>query len=192
MTPSTPATTKAERQPSVAPIHAPTGAAQTVATETPVRIMAMARGILSSGTSLSASAADMAQKPPRPMPSRTREANSMKRPFAKAAKVLEMISSVVSPSNVQRRSMLRVPMTTPGPATAATSAVTVMDWPAMPELTARSAESGVSRLTGRNSAVTSPKTPSESETTAAHFASGSVLRGTYSSSFMVRLLMKIS
>lgn len=127
MTPSAPATTKAERQPSVAPIHAPTGAAQTVATETPVRMMAMARGIFSSGTSLSASAADMAQKPPRPMPSRTREANSMKRPLAKAASVLEMISSVVSPSNVQRRSMLRVPMTTPGPATAATSAVTVMD-----------------------------------------------------------------
>lgn len=116
----------------------------------------------------------------------------MKSPLAKAASVLEMISSVVSPSRVQRRSMPRVPMTTPGPATAATSAVTVMDCPAMPELMKRSADSGVRRLTGRNSAVTSPKTPSESETTAAHFASGSCLRGVYSSSFMVRLFMKIS
>ena len=53
-----------------------------------------------------------------------------------------------------------------GAAMAPTIAVAVTAWPAAPSVMCRSAANGVSRLAGRNSAVTRPKTPSESETIA--------------------------
>ncbi|MNI39798.1 hypothetical protein D3C73_939880 [compost metagenome] len=87
-----------------------------------------------------------------------------------------MTRSVVSARTVQRRSILRVPMMTPGPAIAAITAVVVIDWPATPVPTPRSAESGVNRLTGRNSAVTRPNTPKVNEATAPQRATSCSVR----------------
>ena len=99
-TPSTPVMTKADRQPIISPTHAPTGAAQTVAADTPPMMMAIARGISRSGTSRIAKASDMAQNPPRPIPRRARDKSSIVMPLDKAAIRLDTISSVVRPKSV--------------------------------------------------------------------------------------------
>jgi hypothetical protein len=167
---TTSATTKAARQPQRSPIQAPTGAAQTVASETPVKMMAMARGMSAGGTSRRASAADIAQKPPRLMPSRMRENNSTGRFEASAASVFETMSRHVSSHRIRRRSNWDVPTTIAGPAMAPTTAVAVTAWPARPLLIERSRAIGVRMEAGRNSAVTRAKTPSESETMAGQAA----------------------
>ena len=69
---TTPAATKALRHPHSSPIQAPIGAAQTVATETPVRMSDIARAKRCSGTRRIASAAAIDQKPPSATPSITR------------------------------------------------------------------------------------------------------------------------
>lgn len=166
-----PAAMKALRQPHISPIHAPMGAAHTVATDTPVRMKDMARANSEAGTSRMASAADMDQKPPRAMPSATRATSSVGRLLARAERAFDSTSITVKASITHRRSMRRVSSGSEGAATAATSAVTVTAWPAAPSLTRRSLAIAVSRLAGRNSAVTRPNTPSAMEATAVQRAS---------------------
>ena len=64
--------------------------------------------------------------------------------------------------------MARVTMAVASPATIPTRDVAVTTCPAAPTETPRSAAIGVSRLAGRNSAVTWLNAPSIKETTAAH------------------------
>jgi AraC-like DNA-binding protein len=116
------ATRKAVRQPQCSPIQAPIGAAQTVATETPVSTTAIARGMSRGGTRRIASAAAMDQKPPRATPSSTRAASSVGRLEAVAAIAFERMRIMVRPSSTQRRSRFDAPTTTAGPAMAPTTA----------------------------------------------------------------------
>jgi len=166
-----PAAMKALRQPQTSPIHAPTGAAQTVATDTPARISDMARANWGSGTSRIVSAADIDQNPPRATPSITRAASSRARLPAVAASTLDSTSRALRASMTWRRSRRRVSSGSDGAATAPTRAVAVTAWPAAPSLTPRSVAMAVSRLAGRNSAMTRPKTPIVSEATAGQWVS---------------------
>ena len=167
---SAPAATKALRQPQTSPIQAPSGAAQTVATDTPARITDIARANRRSGTSRIASAAAIDQKPPSATPRITRAASSTPSEDAVTASRLDSTSSSVSATMTARRSKRRVSSGMDGAATAPTSAVAVTVWPAAPALMPRSAAIAVSRLAGRNSAVTRPKTPSVSEAMALQWA----------------------
>lgn len=90
---------------------------------------------------------------------------------ARADITLDSTSSSVKAIMTIRRSMRRVSSGSDGAATAATSAVTVTAWPAAPSLTRRSLAMAVSRLAGKNSAVTRPKTPRAMDATAAQRAS---------------------
>ena len=93
-------------------------------------------------------------------------------PVAVAARRLDRTSSNVSVHSTSLRSMLLVKIASVNPAMAPTTAVAVTVWPAAPSVMLRSLAMRVSRLAGRNSAVTRPNTPSDRETTAAQ--SGSV------------------
>ena len=126
----------------------------------------MARGISRIGTSRSAIAADIAQKPPSATPSTTRASRSSDSDEAKVASRFETMSNAVSIHITSLRSRRRVMMAIVGAAMAPTTAVAVTACPASPSLTPRSRAIGVSRLAGRNSAVTRPKTPSARDTTA--------------------------
>ncbi len=86
---------------------------------------------------------------------------------ANAVSTLETTSIAISAQTMTRRSSRPEPSTRSGPAKAATTAVAVIAWPTEPLETPRSAAIGVSRLTGRNSAVTRPKAPKDNEKTGA-------------------------
>ena len=131
----------------------------------------MARGSRDSGTSRMAIAPDIDQNPPSATPRITRAASSTGSDQAKAASRLDSTSRVISPHITSRRSMRLVTIASAGAAMAATTAVAVTVWPAAPSLMPRSADSFVSRLAGRNSVVTRPKTPSAIEKTAGHAGS---------------------
>jgi hypothetical protein len=88
-----PAAMKALRQPHTSPIHAPTGAAQTVAMDTPVRISDIARAKSARAPGACASAADIDQKPPSATPSITRATSSTGRLLAVAASTLDSSSN---------------------------------------------------------------------------------------------------
>src|SRR5262245_9694165 len=128
----------------------------------------MARGKSRMGASRMASAADIDQKPPSAMPSSTRAASSWKSPVAEAAIRLDSTSNKVRVHRTSRRSMFFVRIAMVGAAMAPTIAVAVTACPAAPSEMPRSVAIGVSRLAGRNSAVTRPNTPSESDTIASH------------------------
>ena len=106
------------RQPQSSPIHAPIGAAQTVATDTPVRISDIARANWCSGTSRIASAAAIDQKPPSATPSITRAISSVQRLSAVAASPLDSTSSRVSATITCLRSRRLVSRGMDGAATA--------------------------------------------------------------------------
>ncbi len=131
-----------------------------VATATPLKMIDSARGTIAAGTSRIAVAADMVQKPPSAMPSSTRPSRIARKVPAEATSRLEITSSTEKASSTRRRSMPRVRTAISRLVTSATAAVTVTAWPAVPSVMPRLAASGVSRLAGRNSAVTSPNTPS--------------------------------
>ncbi|CDG51992.1 exported hypothetical protein [Halomonas sp. A3H3] len=120
----------------------------------------MARANRLSGTMRIARAAAIDQNPPKAIPSSTRAKIKTKKLFAVAAKTLETTSSSDKPSSTNLRSKLRVRSGIVSAASAATAAVAVTAWPVAPTEMLRSAAMAVSRLAGKNSAVTKPKTPS--------------------------------
>ncbi len=130
----------------------------------------IARGNFDSGTSRIASAAAIDQNPPSATPSITRAVSNGHRLSATTASALDSTSSVVSASITCLRSMRRVSSGIDGAAMAPIRAVAVTVCPAAPSLMDRSEASAVSRLAGRNSAVTRPNTPSASAPTAAQRA----------------------
>src|SRR5690606_41537592 len=80
---------KVIRQPHRSPRKAPSGAANTVANEMPMRMIEMAFGTLSGGTRRRASAVIMAQKLPRAKPSRPRAISRSVTLEAQAQRMLE-------------------------------------------------------------------------------------------------------
>jgi hypothetical protein len=157
--PTTAERAKAARQPHRSPIYAPIGAAQTVATETPVSDIDIARGTNRVGTSRMVKAPAIDQKPPSPIPKSTRASRRVVSPVAVAARMLDRTSSSVSVHSTSLRSMFLVKIASVSPAMPPTIAVAVTVWPAAPSVTLRSFAIRVSRLAGRNSAVTRPNTP---------------------------------
>src|SRR5580692_7989091 len=137
-----------------------------VAAETPLKMIDKARGTDASGTRRIVSAADIDQKPPSPTPRRTRPISSMGRLRAKAAMKLDINRRIVKPSNTIRRSRFRITAVTRRLDRSAKAAVAVTVWPAARSLILKSAAIGVSKLAGRNSAVTKENTPRANAPTA--------------------------
>src|ERR1700761_1380648 len=137
-----------------------------VARDTPLNMIDSARGTMAPAPRRMAVAADMVQTPPIAMPSNTRPARMVGRFGAYATNTFETISNTEKASNTQRRSILRVAVAINRLVSIATAAVAVTACPASPSVTPRLDAIGVSRLAGKNSAVTNPKTPSASEKTA--------------------------
>lgn len=130
-----------------------------------------ARGTIAVGTSRIAVAVAIVQKPPSAMPSTTRPISSVVRFGANATARFDATSSTENTSSTRRRSMVRVSAEISRLVTSATVAVAVTAWPATPSVTPRLSAIGVSRLAGRNSAVTRPNTPSVIAKTAPHAGS---------------------
>ena len=137
-----------------------------MAADTPVKMIEIARATSRCGTRRRHSAGASDQKPPSAKPSATRAANRIQTLDASAASRFDTTSSSTRARTITRRSIRPSPTTTIGPANAPTSAVAVTAWPAVPLDTPSPRAMGVSRLAGRNSAVTSANTPSVSESTA--------------------------
>ncbi len=142
-----------------------------VAAETPLKMIDKARGTDASGTRRIVNAADIVQNPPSAAPSRTRPTSSMGRLRAKAAMRLDINRRIVKPSIRIRRSRFRMTAVTRRLDSRAKAAVAVTVCPAAPSLILKSAAIGVSKLAGRNSAVTKANTPSAIEPTAAQAGS---------------------
>jgi hypothetical protein len=155
------------RQPKRCPTVIPSGAAKMVAAETPLKMIDNARGTDSSGTRRIVKAADIVQNPPSAAPSNTRPMSSMGKLKAKAAIRFEINKRIVKPSISVRRSRFRMTAVTKRLEMSAKMAVAETVCPAAPSLILKSAAMGVSRLAGRNSAVTSENTPRAKEPTAA-------------------------
>jgi hypothetical protein len=168
MTPIPLANTNTHRQPSASPSHAPSGMADTVASETPVLTTVIARPRRCAGTSWAAIARAIAQKPATAMPSSTRAPSNTAKSDATAMSKLEMIDSVVRPSMSKRRSSRGNSAAIVNPVIAPMTPVAVIACPAMPSVIARSVAMGESKLAGRNSAVTSVNVPSPIEATPNH------------------------
>ncbi|MNV35989.1 hypothetical protein D3C71_1274500 [compost metagenome] len=132
----------------------------------PLKMIDKARGSSAAGTRRMATAVAMLQNPPSAMPSNTRITSSTAMLDDSATSRLEAIISAEKPSSTTRRSSPRVRPGTSKPANKATTAVTVTAWPAKACDTPRSTAIGVSRLAGRYSAVSKPKTPIANENTA--------------------------
>ena len=142
-----------------------------VAAETPLKMIDKARGTDSSGTRRIVKAADIVQNPPSAAPSRTRPTSSMGKLKAKAAIRFDINRRIVKPSIRIRRSRFRMTAVTKRLEISAKMAVAETVCPAAPSLILKSAAIGVSRLAGRNSAVTRENTPSAIEPTAAQAGS---------------------
>ena len=97
--------------------------------------------------------------------------SSMGKLKAKAAIRLEISKRIVKPSIRVRRSRFRMTAVTKRLESSATMAVAETVCPAAPSLILKSAAIGVSRLAGRNSAVTREKTPRANAPTAAQAGS---------------------
>lgn len=134
----------------------------------PLKIIERALGTSAAGTKRIATAAAIAQKPPRATPNNVRMTSSTIKLEEKATNKLEITIKNENASNTHRLSKDRVRPGKINPEHNAATAVTVTVWPATASDTPSSEAIGVRRLAGKYSDVNNPKTPIVRENTAVH------------------------
>ncbi len=166
--PSTAAITNAVRQLDADEIKEPRGRLTTVATEIPAVMKDVARMTDVADTSRPARPAPIAQKPPRAIPSNSREPSNMGKLTARAPTMSASTSNTVRDQMTVRRSIREVSTVTTGELTAAARPVATTIRPAVPIPMSRSLEMAGNSPIGRNSESTSTKDPSATEITPSH------------------------
>ncbi len=146
------------------------GTPSTEATDTPDRMIDVARPTDRSGTSRVPSPAAKAQNPPMLTPVSTLAASMTRWFWASAPARSATASTAISPSRIVLRSIARAASASTGAATAATRPVSDIVSPAVPVDTPRSEAIEVSRPTGSISLLTMVKVPIATEVTASQRA----------------------
>ena len=144
---------KTRRQPTTPPRKLPNGAAITRAIETAPKKIESALGMLCPPTRRIIREVEIAQKPPSASPRKARPSNNMAKFTDRETNILESSNSTAKATTTYRLFRPPINLVTSRLANIATSAVEVTDCPASPSETSKSSAIGVSRLTGKNSAI---------------------------------------